>query len=132
MRDALSLADQAIAFGGGQGVQEAAVRQMLGCVGSSHVLGLVDALACCDAAQVMAGVQALREQGLSAVSALEYAASCSMAVQQAVPAGMAVDKADPDAAEVRGYSYDNPADETDLRTAAHLRAWPRRTGAGAR
>ena len=115
MRDALSLADQAIAFGGSQGVQEAAVRQMLGCVGSSHVLGLVDALACCDAAQVMAGVQALQEQGLSADSALEDMARIlqRMAVQQAVP-GMAVDKADPDAAEIARLAANLPPDETQL------------------
>jgi DNA polymerase-3 subunit gamma/tau len=43
MRDALSLTDQAIAFGSGQ-LQEATVRLMLGSVDSSHVMGLIDAL----------------------------------------------------------------------------------------
>ncbi len=115
MRDALSLADQAIAFGGSQGVQEAAVRQMLGCVGSSLVLGLIDALARSDAAQVMAGVQALQEQGLSAASALEDMARAlqRMAVQQAVP-GMAADTVDPDAAEIARLAASLPSDETQL------------------
>jgi DNA polymerase-3 subunit gamma/tau len=44
MRDALSLTDQAIAFGSGQ-LQEAAVRQMLGSVDRSHVFRLIEALA---------------------------------------------------------------------------------------
>ena len=44
MRDALSLADQAIAHGAGT-VLEAGVRQMLGAVDRGHALRLVDALA---------------------------------------------------------------------------------------
>ncbi|WP_295977061.1 DNA polymerase III subunit gamma/tau, partial [uncultured Variovorax sp.] len=44
MRDALSLTDQAIAFGSGR-LEEATVRQMLGSVDRSHVFGLIDALA---------------------------------------------------------------------------------------
>ena len=43
MRDALSLTDQAIAFGSGQ-LQEDTVRLMLGSVDTSHVLGLIEAL----------------------------------------------------------------------------------------
>ena len=115
MRDALSLTDQAIAFGGGQGVQEAAVRQMLGSVGSSHVLGLIAALAAGDAAQLMAGVRSLQEQGLSAASTLEDMARIlqRMAVQQAVP-GMPIDETDPDAAEIARLAGLLPADETQL------------------
>ena len=44
MRDALSLTDQAIAFGGGE-LHEAGVRQMLGSVDRSHVFRLIEALA---------------------------------------------------------------------------------------
>jgi DNA polymerase-3 subunit gamma/tau len=44
MRDALSLTDQAIAFGFGQ-LQEATVRQMLGSVDRSYVFRLIEALA---------------------------------------------------------------------------------------
>ena len=115
MRDALSLTDQAIAFAGGHGVQEAAVRQMLGSVGSSHVLGLIAALAEGNAAQLMAGVQVLQEQGLSAASTLEDMARIlqRMAVQQAVP-GMPIDETDPDAAEIARLANILPADETQL------------------
>ena len=65
MRDALSLTDQAIAFGGGQ-LLEAPVRQMLGAVDRSHVLRLIDALANADGASVVETVNALRVNGLSA------------------------------------------------------------------
>ena len=61
MRDALSLTDQAIAFGSGQ-LQEAGVRQMLGSVDRSHVLQLLRALAGWDGATVVALVDALRLQ----------------------------------------------------------------------
>src|SRR4051812_19056138 len=44
MRDALSLADQAIAYGGGS-IDEAVVRAMLGSVDRGHAEALVDALA---------------------------------------------------------------------------------------
>ena len=115
MRDALSLTDQAIAFAGGHGVQEAAVRQMLGSVGSSHVLGLIAALAEGNAAQLMAGVQVLQEQGLSAASTLEDMARIlqRMAVQQTVP-GMPIDETDPDASEIARLASALPADETQL------------------
>src|SRR5690606_29516005 len=43
MRDALSLTDQAIAFGSGE-LQEASVRQMLGSVDRGYVFQLLDAL----------------------------------------------------------------------------------------
>ncbi len=43
MRDALSLLDQAIAFGGGQ-LEEAQVRAMLGTIDSADLTGLIDAL----------------------------------------------------------------------------------------
>ncbi len=71
MRDALSLTDQAIAFGSGQ-LQEAAVRQMLGSVDRSYVLRLIDgAGAQAMARTVVETVDALRFNGLSAASTLE-------------------------------------------------------------
>src|SRR5690606_25100097 len=86
MRDALSLTDQAIAFGGGE-LLEAPVRQMLGAVDRSHVLRLIDALARADGADVMGTVDALRLNGLSAASTLEEMTGLlqRMAVLQAVP-----------------------------------------------
>ena len=59
MRDALSLTDQAIAFGCGQ-IEEAAVRQMLGSVDRSYVFRLIDALVQGDGRAVIETVDVLR------------------------------------------------------------------------
>ena len=115
MRDALSLTDQAIAFGGGQ-LQEATVRQMLGAVDRSHVFALIDALAHSDGAQVVQTVDTLRFNGFSAASTLEEMTGVlqRMAVAQNVPALAAADSTDPEAQEVARLAQTLPADETQL------------------
>nr|MBP6667398.1 DNA polymerase III subunit gamma/tau [Ottowia sp.] len=114
MRDALSLTDQAIAFGSGQ-LDEATVRQMLGSVDRSVVFSLIGALAAGDGRAVVELSDQLRAAGLSAATALEDMASVlqRMAVHQAVP-GMAVDDTDPDAQETARLAALLPADETQL------------------
>jgi len=114
MRDALSLADQAIAFGSGQ-LQEATVRLMLGSVDRSHVMGLIDALARGDGAAVVAISEGLRLNGLSAASALEDMSMVlqRMAVLQAVPSA-AAESDDPDHQHLLRLSEAMPADETQL------------------
>jgi len=114
MRDALSLTDQAIAFGGGQ-LLEAPVRQMLGAVDRSHVLRLIDALAHGDGAGVLQTVDALRLNGLSAASTLEEMTGLlqRMAVLQAVPEAAGGDD-DPDTPEIARLAQAMPADETQL------------------
>ena len=114
MRDALSLTDQAIAFGSGQ-LQEATVRLMLGSVDTSHVMGLIDALARGHGADVVSIVETLRLNGLSAASALEDMAVVlqRMAVLQAVPQA-AAESDDPDLVEMLRLSKAMPADETQL------------------
>ena len=116
MRDALSLADQAIAFGSGQ-LNEAAVRQMLGAVDRSYVFRLIEALAQGDGKTVVETSDTLRLNGLSAASTLEEMSAVlqRMAVFQAVPqmAG-AVDSDDPEAAETARLAAVMPADETQL------------------
>ena len=116
MRDAMSLADQAIAFGGGA-LQEDAVRHMLGSVDRQHVQRIIEAVAAGDGAGLVAAVDALRELGLSAAGTLEDLASGlqRMAVLQAVP-GMAqsVDETDPDAQTWAQLAPLLAADETQL------------------
>jgi DNA polymerase-3 subunit gamma/tau len=114
MRDALSLADQAIAFGSGQ-LQEATVRLMLGSVDRSHVMGLIDALARGDGAAVVAISEGLRLNGLSAASALEDMSMVlqRMAVLQAIPSA-AAESDDPDHQHLLRLSEAMPADETQL------------------
>jgi DNA polymerase-3 subunit gamma/tau len=116
MRDALSLTDQAIAFGGGQ-LLEATVRQMLGAVDRSHVLRLIDALARGDGAVVIDTVDALRTHGLNAASTLEEMTGLlqRMAVFQAVPERAALASSDdPDQPEIVRLAHALPADETQL------------------
>ncbi len=62
MRDAMSLTDQAIAFGQGE-IHHADVAAMLGTLDHRHVLALIEALADVDAARVLAEVASLAEQG---------------------------------------------------------------------
>jgi DNA polymerase-3 subunit gamma/tau len=114
MRDALSLTDQAIAFGNGQ-LQEAGVRQMLGAVDRSHVLRLIDALARADGAALMETIDTLRVNGLNAASTLEEMTGLlqRMAVLQAVP-GRLSESDDPDEPEIARLAQAMPADETQL------------------
>ncbi len=113
MRDALSLVDQAIAFGAGK-LEEATVRQMLGSVDRSHVFRLIAALAQGDGRSVVQTCEALRLNGLSAASTLEEMATVlqRMAVLQAVPS--AADESDPEATELARLAQQMPADETQL------------------
>ncbi len=113
MRDALSLADQAIAYAGGS-LNADAVRAMLGSVDRSHAERFVRALAVRDGRGVLAGVDALREHGLSAAGALEELTTLlqQMAIEQAVPGVLA--ETDPDTPLTRELSALLPADETQL------------------
>jgi DNA polymerase-3 subunit gamma/tau len=114
MRDALSLTDQAIAFGDGR-LEEAAVRQMLGSVDRSHVFRLIDALAQADGRAVVEISDSLRTLGLNAASTLEEMSAVlqRMAVIQAVPAAGEAD-GDSEAAEIARLAALMPADETQL------------------
>lgn len=113
MRDALSLTDQAIAFGAGQ-LTEAGVRQMLGSVDRGHVVAIVDALAAASGEAVVAQADALRGAGLSAAGTLEDLATLfqQMALAQAAPT--ALDDADAETAEIRRLAASLPADEIQL------------------
>ncbi len=114
MRDALSLTDQAIAFGSGA-LQEASVRQMLGSVDRSYVFRLLQALAQGDGKTVVETSEALRTHGLSAASTLEEMSGVlqRMAVLQAVPDATQDDN-DPEAADIAQLAALMPADETQL------------------
>ncbi len=120
MRDALSLTDQAIAFGSGA-LQEASVRLMLGSVDRSYVFKLLDALARGDGKTVVETSEALRLNGLSAASTLEEMTTVlqRMAVLQAVPDMLAKsleadDDTDPEARETARLAQMLPPDETQL------------------
>ena len=113
MRDALSLADQAIAYGAGK-LEEAGVRGMLGAVDQGHAVALIGALASRDGLALLERLDALRSLGVSAEGTLESMARLlqQMAVLQAVPG--ALDAADPDHADALRLAPLMPADETQL------------------
>jgi DNA polymerase-3 subunit gamma/tau len=113
MRDALSITDQAVAFGGGA-LLEAGVRDMLGAVDRRHAIRLIDALAAGDGAALLAEADALRALGLSARGTLEEMAELlqQMAVTQAVPD--ALDASDAESAAAARLASLIAADQTQL------------------
>lgn len=86
MRDALSLLDQAIAFGGGT-VSEADVRTMLGTIEHDHVLKVLKGLATADGAAVLAAVEQAAQQApdFAGLLAEMLALLQHVALAQAVP-----------------------------------------------
>jgi DNA polymerase-3 subunit gamma/tau len=86
MRDALSLLDQVIAFGGGR-LSAEDTRTMLGSLDRSQIFGIVDALASRDAKQVLAQVEQLDERAPEYREVLAELASVlqKIALLQAVP-----------------------------------------------
>ncbi|MEI7495481.1 MAG: DNA polymerase III subunit gamma/tau [Betaproteobacteria bacterium] len=115
MRDALSLTDQAIAFGGGQ-LKEESVKHMLGSADRTYVFQLIEALANGDGKSVVAISEALRLHGLNSASTLEDMSSVlqRMAVLQAVGNTPEADSTDPEAADIARLAGLMPADETQL------------------
>jgi DNA polymerase-3 subunit gamma/tau len=113
MRDALSLTDQAIAFGAGS-LDEANVRLMLGAVDRGYVFRLIEALAVGDGKAVFDIANTLRDNGLSAASTLEDMASVlhRMAVCQQVPGSH--DVQDSEAVVIARLAELMPTDETQL------------------
>ena len=104
MRDALSLMDQLIAFGGSS-VTEANARAMLGTIDRGHVIRLVDALARGDGAALLAEVSALDADAPDYDLALTELATFiqRVAVVQIVP-DAAADDEEFDAGELRRLS----------------------------
>ena len=113
MRDALSLTDQAIAYGAGR-LGEDDVRRMLGAVDRGHAVRIVEAIAARDGAAVVHNVDTLRGLGLSGSGTLDELCELlqRMAVAQAVPD--AQDPNEPGAADVLRLAGLLPADETQL------------------
>ena len=86
MRDALSLLDQAIAYGGGD-VREEPVRAMLGAVDRDYAYRIADALTAGNGPALIAEADALAARGAAFAPALEELASLfhRIAVAQTVP-----------------------------------------------
>ena len=86
MRDALSVLDQAIAYGSGE-VREGVVRTMLGAVDADYAYRIADALLASDGPALLGEAKALTERGVSLAMALDELAALfhRIAIAQAVP-----------------------------------------------
>ncbi len=113
MRDALSLTDQAIAYGGGQLV-EAGVAAMLGLAGREACDDVLRALAQRDGPGVVASVQALCEAGVPPASALEQMAQWLQQVALAQVAPQAVELQGPERALLTALAGHFAPDEVQL------------------
>ncbi|TAG46085.1 MAG: DNA polymerase III subunit gamma/tau [Betaproteobacteria bacterium] len=113
MRDALSITDQAIAFGNGR-VEEQQVRQMLGNVDRDFVWRVLDAVVARDAAALNAEVERCFDQALAADDALAQLARAlhRVALLQAVPSS--VDADDPFFAHIHRVASALSAEEVQL------------------
>ncbi len=98
MRDALSLLDQAIAFGGGT-LRESDVRSMLGSIEQHHVIDLLNGLADGNACTLLARVAQLAEQAPDFAGVLAELTSTlhRIALAQAVPEAVNDEMADREA-----------------------------------
>ncbi len=92
MRDALSLTDQAIAYGG-QAVNEAEVRAMLGAIDQSYLYQLLDALLAGDGGSIINQAKLMEERSISFEAALNDFAQLlhQIAIAQTVPESVADD-----------------------------------------
>lgn len=97
MRDALSLTDQAIAYGGGR-IEAAATRAMLGSVDQADLFPLLDALHDGDGATLMQQAEAIVGAGLACDGVLQDLARLlqQIALAQTVPAALGDDVAERD------------------------------------
>jgi len=114
MRDALSLLDQLIAFGGGT-VSEANARSMLGTIDRGHVGRLVEALSRGDGAGLMAEVQELDRDAPDYDRALVELATLlqRIAIVQIVPSAAADDE-EFDAAQLAQLAQAISAEDAQL------------------
>jgi DNA polymerase-3 subunit gamma/tau len=92
MRDALSLTDQAIAYGG-QTVNETEVRAMLGAIDQSYLYQLLEALLANDGSSIINQAKLMEERSISFEAALNDFAQLlhQIAIAQTVPESVADD-----------------------------------------
>ena len=113
MRDALSLTDQAIAFGAGK-ITEEGVREMLGALDQHLVYELFEALVSGEASHCLQVVDKLAERGVDFAAALDELMSLihRVAIAQAAPA--AVDDSLGDQERIQTLAGQIPAEDLQL------------------
>jgi len=113
MRDALSLLDQAIAFGGGE-LKEADVCDMLGVIEQHFVMDILQALLAQDATALLACVQAMSEQSVDYESALVDLLSMMQRIAVAQVAEDAVDDLQGDQQAILKFAEGFSAEDVQL------------------
>jgi len=115
MRDALSLLDQAIAYGGGR-VTLASVRAMLGAIDGATLATILHQLIARDGAALLATADAMASHNVSFAQALRDLAGLlhRIAMVQQVPEAAALDADDERAAELRDLAAQLAPDEVQL------------------
>lgn len=113
MRDALSLTDQAIAYGG-QAVNENEVRAMLGAIDQSYLYQLVGALLANDGAALIAQAKQMEERSIAFEAALNDFAQLlhQITIAQTVPDSVAQDL--PERAQLLEFANKIPAETLQL------------------
>ena len=113
MRDAMSLTDQAIAYGSGK-ITDAEVSTMLGTIDQTAVYDIVNALASLDGRAVLAAVERMSEQAPDYASALAemLAVLHRIAIAQALPE--AVDNSRGDRERIMQLAQQLPSEDVQL------------------
>nr|WP_324258819.1 DNA polymerase III subunit gamma/tau [Cellvibrio fontiphilus] len=113
MRDAMSLTDQAIAYGSGK-ITESEVSAMLGTIDQTAVYDIVNALASLDGRAVLAAVERMSEQAPDYASAIAemLAVLHRIAIAQALPE--AVDNSHGDRERIMQLAQQLPAEDVQL------------------
>ncbi len=113
MRDAMSLTDQAIAYGSGK-ITEAEVSTMLGTIDQTAVYDVVNALASLDGRAVLAAVERMSEQAPDYASAIAemLAVLHRIAIAQALPE--AVDNSHGDRERIMQLAQQLPSEDVQL------------------
>jgi DNA polymerase III, gamma/tau subunits len=113
MRDALSLTDQAIAYGSGK-IEAAAVDAMLGTVRRDYLFDLLEALAAHDGDALLDQARSLAERGIALDAALQDMASVltQLALLHGAPAALAPDT--PDLAQLQSLVAKIDAESVQL------------------
>ena len=113
MRDALSLLDQAIAYGNGS-VLEQEVRAMLGAIDQDYLFALLESLVSGDGPAVISQAEAMEERSLSFDAALQDLAALlhQVAMAQTVPQALADDL--PERARIVALSQRIPPEHAQL------------------
>ena len=113
MRDALSLTDQAIAYGG-QTVNEGEVRAMLGAIDQSYLYQLINALLLNDGASLIAQAKLMEERSIAFEAALNDLAQLfhQITIAQTVPDSVADDL--PERTQLLEFAQKIPAETLQL------------------